>query len=41
MLVSEFTGIPVEQTLVSDDADQETVDEMASAVAVAAVEEEE
>ena len=41
LLVSEFTGIPVEQNLVATEADQETVNEMIAAVAVAAFEEEE
>jgi small subunit ribosomal protein S16 len=41
MLISEYTGVPLEQTVIAGDADQEAVSEMAAAVAVSAVEEEE
>jgi small subunit ribosomal protein S16 len=41
LLISEYTGVPLEQTVIAGDADQEAVSEMAAAVAVSAVEEEE
>jgi len=40
-LVAEYTGVPVESATVSDEADEVVVEEMAAAVAVAAVAEEE
>jgi len=40
-LVAEFTGVPVETVLESEEADVVAVEEMAAAVAVAAIAEEE